>query len=183
MWADLFLTPSEAVTVAVSTTGIYWAFVVLVRLLGQRALARMSSADLATVVALGAVIGRAALGYTPTLGAGVIALITLFTMQALAGRIRRRARMSQVLNNQPVLLMAGNEVLAENLRRTHLAEEELWPALRLAGIRNRTEVACVILEPTGEISVLRRGTALDRDLMTDVRGVEHLPGHLFDHGP
>lgn len=183
MWAQLLLTPVEAATVAVSTAGIYWAFVVLVRLLGQRALARMSSTDLATVVALGAVIGRAALGYTPTLGAGVVALLTLFAMQAVAGQVRRRARTARVLNNPPVLLMAGSDVLAQNMRRTHLAEEELWPALRLAGIRTRAEVACVILEPTGELSVLRRGAALDRGLMADVRGVEHLPEDLFAPGP
>ena len=82
MWQRLMLSPAEAVAVVLATAGMYWALVVLVRLLGQRALARMSSTDLATAVALGAVIGRAALGYTPTLGAGVIALVTLFTMQA-----------------------------------------------------------------------------------------------------
>lgn len=181
MWAELFLTPSDAVTVAVATTSIYWAFVVLVRMLGQRALARMSSTDLATAIALGAVIGRAALGYTPTLGAGLVALLTLFAMQALAGQLRRWTHSSRLLVNRPVLIMAGSEVLHENLRKTHLAEDELWPQLRLAGIRHCSEVACVVLEPTGEISVLRRGVALDRRLMAAVHGVEHLPDHLFGH--
>lgn len=179
MWQKLLLTPADAVAVVAATAGMYWALVVLVRLLGQRALARMSSTDLATAVALGAVIGRAALGYTPTLGAGVIALVTLFTMQALAGQVRRWARTSRVMDNRPVLLMAAGEVLPENLRRTHLTEEELSPALRLAGVRHRSEIACVVLEPTGELSVLRRGTRLDRALMADVRGAEQLPDELF----
>lgn len=182
MWQQLLLTPVEAVTVVVATTGMYWALVVLVRLLGQRALARMSSTDLATAVALGAVIGRAALGYTPTLGAGVVALVTLFAMQALAGQVRRGAHTARVMDNRPVLLMAAGEILPENLRRTHLTEEELSPALRLAGIGHRSEIACVVLEPTGELSVLRRGAALDRRLMADVRGVEHVPEWMFEGG-
>ena len=180
MISQLLLTPPEALAVILSTVGLFWVFVVLVRLLGQRALARMSSTDLATVVALGAVIGRGALGYTPTLGAGVLALLTLFAMQALAGQIRRVARLPHFLNNKPVLLMVGSEPIEENLRKTHLAEEELWPQLRLAGIHHRSEVGFVILEPTGEISVVRRGTTLDMKLMGDVRGIDRLERFFRD---
>lgn len=180
MLENLLLTPPEALAVVLSTIGLYWVFVVLIRLLGQRALARMSSPDLATAVALGAVIGRAALGYTPTLGAGILALVTLFAMQALAGQIRRLSRFRHLLNNKPILLMVGSEAVEENLRRTHLAEEELWPQLRLAGIHHRSEVGFVILEPTGEISVVRRGTTLDMKLMGDVRGIDHLERFFRD---
>lgn len=180
MWHDLFLTPTQGATVIIATAGMYVVFVVLVRLLGQRALARMSSTDLATVVALGAVIGRAALGYTPTLGAGVLALITLFAAQALAGQIRRWSRTARVLDNPPLLIMAGDEIVTKNMRRSHLVEDELWRAVRLAGIRNRSELACVILEPTGELSVVRRGQPLDRRLFVEVAGVELLPGDLFE---
>lgn len=174
MLEQLLITPSQALDVIVSTIVIYWAFVILVRVVGQGQLARVSSSDLASAVALGAVIGRAVLGYTPNLAAGLLALLTLFAMQALAGLLHRRSRPHRLIDNRPVLLMAGTQVLHENLRRNHLVEQELWPRLRLAGIRDRSEVACVILEPTGEISVLRRGGPLERRLMSDVRGAEHL---------
>ncbi|MDO5736278.1 MAG: DUF421 domain-containing protein [Propionibacteriaceae bacterium] len=177
------ITTTDAVAVVVATSVLYWMFVIMVRLIGQRALARMSSTDLATIIVLGAVIGRASLGYTPTLVAGVLAIITLFTMQAMAGGIRRLVKTAWPLNNPPILLMAGMEFIDENLRRTHLDEEELWPKLREAGIRHRSEVACVILEPTGEISVLRRGIPLDRSLMLDVRGIDHVPEDFFASEP
>ncbi|WP_334173552.1 DUF421 domain-containing protein [Sinomonas sp.] len=177
----LLITPAQALEVAVATAAIYWVFVVLVRVLGQGPLARVSSSDLASAVALGAVLGRAALGRTPNFGGGVVALLTLFAMQALAGQLQRAARSRRLLDSPPLLLMAGTEVLHENLRRSHLVEDELWPRLRLAGIGSPSEVACVILEPTGEISVLRRGTRLDREMMRGVRGAEHLEA-LFDVG-
>ncbi len=173
------ITWTDALAVVVATASLYWMFVLLVRLLGQRALARMSSTDLAVIIVVGAVIGRAALGYTPTLVSGLLAMFTLFSMQAFAGNIRRRIRTAWPLNNAPLLLMAGRSFVEENLRLIHLDEEELSPKLREAGIRHRSEVAAVILEPTGEISVLRRGIPLDRSLMADVRGVKHLPDDLF----
>jgi uncharacterized membrane protein YcaP (DUF421 family) len=174
MWNELLITPAQAVDVLVSTVVIYWVFVFLIRVLGQGPLARVSSSDLASAVAVGAVIGRAALGYTPNLAAGILALATLFTMQALAGQLQRRTRPRRVLDSRPLLLMAGSKVLEENLRRSHMVEEELWPRLRLAGIADPAEVGCVILEPTGEVSVLRKGAHLDRAMMRDVRGAEHL---------
>lgn len=179
MLEKLLITPVEALTVVISTAALYWGFLLIVRVLGQRALAQISSPDLATVVALGAVIGRAALGYTPTLSAGLLALCTLFAMQALAGQIRRFALYPQTFNNVPWLLVAGSKAINENLHRTHLSEKDLLAQMRLAGVRHRNQVACVILEPTGQISVLRRGVPLDRGLLADVRGIEHMPDELF----
>ncbi len=61
----LGLSWTDAATVVVSTVGIYLGFLVLLRIVGQRALAAMSSFDFAAAIALGAVMGRAILGYTP----------------------------------------------------------------------------------------------------------------------
>lgn len=180
MLRELSLTPAEAVEVVVSTTLIYWVFIILVRVLGQGPLARVSSYGLASAVAAGSIVGRAALGYTPDLAAGALALVTLFLMHALAGQVQRRTRPRRVLDSPPLLLMAGSEVLHENLRRSHLVEGDLWPRLRLAGIADPADVACVVLEPTGEISVLRRGVRLDRTAFEGVRGAERLES-LF-HG-
>lgn len=179
MLDKLLLTPTDVLTVVISTTVLYWGFVLIVRVLGQRALVQFSSTDLATIVALGAVIGRASLGYTPTLGAGILVLVTLFTMQALAGQVRRFSVYPKTLNNVPWLLMAGSKTIPENLARTHLSEDELLAKMRLAGVRHSNQVACIILEPSGQVSVLTRGVPLDRRLLADVRGVEHMPDELF----
>jgi uncharacterized membrane protein YcaP (DUF421 family) len=85
----------DAATVVVSTVGVYLAFLLLLRLAGQRALATMSSFDFAAAIALGAVMGRAILGYTPTLLAGLIGMATLFALQALFGVLRRSRRLDR----------------------------------------------------------------------------------------
>lgn len=179
MWYLLSVTPTQALAVVIATAGMYWIFVILVRILGQRALAKMSSTDLATAIALGAVVGRAALGYTPTLTAGLIALLTLFAMQALAGQLQRLRVGERLLASSPIIVMAAGEPVPANLARTHLTEQQLWAKLRAAGVRAPSEVSCVILESTGDISVLRKGEVVDRRIIEGVRGAELLPAHLI----
>lgn len=183
MWENLGVTPVEAAMVAVSAVGMYFTFLILLRLLGQRVLASMSSFDLAAIIALGAVAGRSILGYTPTLAAGVIGVGTLLAMQAITGRIRQSRRGAAVVSNRPLLLMAGHDVMAENLHRAHMVEDELHAKLRQAGVRTTSEIACVILESTGAVSVIRRGELIDPVLLDDVRDAARIPAELVGTPP
>ena len=100
MWSDLSIGPMEALNVVLSTVGIYCTFLILIRVLGQRTMATMSSFDLAAVVAMGSVAGRAILGWTPNLAAGVVGIATLFILQAAAGQIRRNRYGASAIRNK-----------------------------------------------------------------------------------
>ncbi|SEE87271.1 DUF421 domain-containing protein [Ruania alba] len=175
----LLITPTEALAVVLGTVGMYVAMVVLVKVLGQRMLATMSSYDLAAVVAFGAIIGRASLGEVPRLAAGVLALATLILLQAIAGMIRVTRSGHHAVAVPPVLLMAGATVIEENMKRCHVVQHELASRLRQAGVRHRNEVAAVIFEPSGAISVLRRGDGIEPELLEGVRGAEQIPPELL----
>jgi len=175
MWTEYGLDWVDAIRVVVSCIVFYGGVLLLVRVLGQRTLASLSSFDLAAIIALGAVIGRAILGDTPTLFAGLLGLATLLILQAVTGQVRRFRRAARVVNSPAVVLMAGDELLLDNMARSHVVADEVYSKLRLAGVRNRSEVACVIMEPTGQISVLRRGAPLDDDLLRGVVGAERIP--------
>jgi uncharacterized membrane protein YcaP (DUF421 family) len=108
----------------------------------------------------------------------VVALVTLFTVQALVGQVRRTRTGDRMVTNQALLLMAGDEVVDANLFRAHIVRTELWSRLRLAGVRSRQEVACVILERNGSISVIRRGAPVEAELLADVRGGDLVPDEL-----
>lgn len=175
----LWLSPFEALAVVISTAGMYLSIVVIVRILGQRVLSSMSSIDFAAVIAFGSVIGRSALGETPRLGGGLVAIATLVVMQALAGQLRLATWGDRALSRYPVLLMAGGQVLEKNLHRCHVLPHELHSRLRQAGIRRPSEVAAVIFEPTGAISVLHQGTLIDPMLLSGVVGGALVPAHLI----
>lgn len=180
--AGLGVDAPGALAVVASAVGIYLAFLLMVRLFGQRVLSRLSTFDAVVAVMLGAVAGRAVLGDTPTLAAGVLGLGTLFALEAAFGQLRSGIRVSALMNNQAVLLMAGERVLEANLHRVHVVESELFGALRRAGVRSLDEIACVIFEASGTISVLRRGRPVDPRLLEGVMDAHLVPAELL-RGP
>ncbi len=174
MLQQLGVTWTVAAGVVIATVGIYLTFIALVRLAGQRSLASMSSFDFGCAVALGAVMGRTVLLATPTLASGVVALAALFAIQGALGALRRHRPADRLLNRPPVLLMAADRMLHQNLRRAHVTPDELRQRLRLAGITRLDQVRCAVLERNGTISVLRRDGDLDPQLVADVPGAEQL---------
>lgn len=170
------ITPETAATVVVTTTCMYAAFVLLVRLVGQRSLTSLASFDFAAVIALGAVIGRTVLLRDPTLMIGLVALATLFTLQGLLGTLRQNPRFDRLIHRPAVMLASNGMLLRANMRSVHVVEDEVRQAVRRAGARSLDEVQCVVLERNGALSVIRTGHDADGWLLEDVAGVDRSRG-------
>ncbi|HHV21413.1 MAG TPA: DUF421 domain-containing protein [Propionibacterium sp.] len=180
LWPRIGIDALDAVAVALSTIVIYGFYVLLIRVLGQRLLARMSGFDAAAVVAVGAITGRVTLGHTPTLAAGAIALLTLFAMEAVVGEMRRFARAEHLFDNRAILLMIEGRIQEDLVRRAHVVEDELRSALRRAGLHQLEQAALVVLERTGELSITRSGSPIDPYLVEGVVGRERIPERLLE---
>ncbi len=151
----LGIDPPTALAVVIATVCICVTLLVLVRVSGARTLATMSGVDVACVIALGAIVGRTALLEVPTLAAGVIALVVLFGLQRVLTRLERRPRWGRVLSRPPLVLMSRGEIHDDALRRARLGPDDLRQRLRMSGATHRDQVRLVVLERTGEISILR----------------------------
>ena len=158
--------------VMVAAVGIYLTFLVAVRLFGQRILSPLGGFDAVVIFMFGAVAGRTVLGHPPSLAAGVIGLLTLMGMEALFGAVQDVVGLRRTINPSPTVLIAHGEVLEEALQRNHITETAIATAARRAGVRNLSEVACMILESNGSISTLRAGEEIDPDLLLGVEGAE-----------
>ncbi len=159
--------------VVVSGLVAYLVVIGLTRLAGVRSLAKMSSFDFAATVAVGSTLASTLLGSAP-LAAGSAGLAVLFGLQYAIATARRRNLLRGLFDNSPILLMAGREVLEGNLRHARVSREELWSQLRLSGVCSRDQVFAVVMETTGDISVLRAGDPVDDELLAGVRGAEAL---------
>lgn len=174
----LTISPTGALSVVVSTSVMYFLFLLVARVTGHRILTGMSSFDLAATLVVGAIVGRTTLGPVPTLAAGIIAFFTLLALQLTMGKLAHSELGYRVFSNQPILLITDGDVLYENLKKTHLNESELRIKLRGVGVTAMRDLAAVILEPTGSLSVLRSGP-ISTHMLDGVTGREKIPTHLL----
>ncbi len=161
---------------ALKAAGTYAAIVVFVRIAGLRSFSKMSSFDFAVTVAFGSVLASAVLGRTPPLAQVVVALLLLFALQALVAWGRRWEPFARAVDNRPLLLMAGPEVIDENLRTARVTRGDIAEKLRESNVIDMRQVRAVVMETTGDIAVLHAdpdGPPLDPALLDGVRD-----GHL-----
>ena len=142
--------------------------IALVRINGLRSLAKLSSFGFVLTVATGSIIATTVMTaekFWPGLGA----LVAVFATSYLLSRARTNwGVVERMIDNRPLLLMREGEILHENLSYARLTEADLIGKLREANALKLAEVRAVVLEPTGDVSVLH-GDEMDDRLLDGVR--------------
>jgi uncharacterized membrane protein YcaP (DUF421 family) len=144
---------STVVQAVVSAIAIYLLVIAATRLVGLRTFAKMSAFDFATTIATGSIIASAAVASVP-LATAAAAIVVLFAAQWVVARLRRLTRVDAVVDNRPVLLMDRERLLEANMRRTRITRDDLFGKLRAANVTRLEHVRAVVLETSGDISVL-----------------------------
>lgn len=163
----LGIEPWRIPIVILSAIGIYLAFLILVRVFGVRVLTGWNGFDAVIIIMFGAVAGRVIIGHPPTLTSGIIGLGTLMLLEMIFGQAQQVTGIRSMKAHSRVIITHG-QFIQKNLRRSHLTQEEVYSALRRAGIAHLDQVQCVILEATGALSVIREGTHIDRRILEGV---------------
>ncbi|MGN5991924.1 YetF domain-containing protein, partial [Corynebacterium striatum] len=81
-----------------------------------------------------------------------------------------------VLNSVARHLVYDGELLPENMHFAHITESDVNSATRKAGLGRRADIQMMILEPTGQISVIKIGQFVDPALFRDILGAERIKG-------
>jgi len=173
------VTPAEALGAFLSVVLVYATILLLTRLFGLRSFSKMSTGDFAMTVAVGSLFGTAVANPNPTVGVSLVAFIGLFAGQWLIAWARTRSSLaSHAVDNEPVLLMKGETILHDNMRRTNVNEADLRAKLREANVLRLEEVQAVVFETTGDISVLHSAdpTPVEPWLLEGVIGGDQAAG-------
>lgn len=171
---DWFHISADRLLLIVTTVvGIYITVIILTRINGLRSLSKMSSFDFAITIAIGGVIATTVVSETISLLDGVVALVALYGCQRLISWARYNHGAAEFVDNQPVIVMVRDMLFEDALKSTRLTKEDIYSQLRLNNIHNFSEVKAVIVEKTGDISVLHAKSSdvhLDPRLLEGVRG-------------
>ena len=146
--------------------------VMLIRLNGLRSLSKMTNFDFVMTVAMGSLVASAGQvsEWLPFIQISA-AMAALFIFQNIASRMRRASdTIENAMQNDPVLLMKDGEICDKALKQERVAESDLIAKLREANALDMSKIKAVVLETTGDVSVLH-GDELDEELLFGVKDV------------
>ena len=154
-WTWVAAAGDAPLMIVISAVALYALLVLCTRVVGLRSFSKMSGFDFAITIAIGSVFASVTLWQKPTLVDGAVALGALFGLQFVVGNLRKRVPgVTAALDNAPLLLMDGEEVLSDNLQRANMTEADLRAKLREANVTRWEQVRAVVMESTGDVSVL-----------------------------
>lgn len=128
---------------------------VFIRLSGKRTLAQFNAFDFIVTVALGSTLTYMMLAKVP-LVEGILVLLLIIGMQYLFAKLSKVSEtMENVINASPQLLFYKGQYLKDSMKNELVTREEVLGAIRQNGIAEIDNVLAVILEPNGDMSVVR----------------------------
>ena len=155
-----------------TAAGMVW-IVFLVRIVGLRSFSKMTSFDFVMTVAMGSLLAGAGQSTSWSgFGQTLVAMMALFLVQWGTARIRKSSdRFEELTQNSPIVLMRDGTILEAALKQTRVAKDDLIAKLREANVLSFDDVRAVVLETTGDISVLH-GNKMDTQMLAGVRSGE-----------
>ncbi|MFP7569612.1 DUF421 domain-containing protein [Marivita sp. S2033] len=168
MFFDNAILDAVARGALLSAVGLFWV-ILLVRIVGLRSFSKMTNFDFVMTVAMGSLLaGAAQTGTWLDLLQTLVAMASLFAVQYGVAQMRQRFdTFDTLVQNTPVFLMKNGVILHDMLRQTRVSEDDLIAKLREANALDLNKVHAVVLETTGDVSVLH-GDQVDEVLLDGI---------------
>ena len=135
----------------------YPTLIVMLRLSGKRTLSKMNAFDMTITIAFGSVLAAVLLNKSISYLEGTTAFAMLVLLQYAAAWLSARSdKFRHALKARPTILFWDGEFLEEVCLRERVAATEVRCAVRTSGYAEMGLIQAVVLETTGEMSVIPR---------------------------
>lgn len=136
------------------TVVIYLYTLLLVRWLGQRAVAQLSLIEFLLVIALGSAVGDPMFYPDVSLLHAMIVISTVVLLnRGMDWLVKRNKVAEKTLEGRPMQLVENGMLCLDNIRRANVANAELYQQLRLSNVENLGAVRQGYIEQDGKFSV------------------------------
>lgn len=168
------------VTILIRTLIVYTALVGTMRFMGKRQLGELEISDLVTTLLLSDIATLPITNTELPLSHALVPILTLTSLEVvLSGVLLKLPSLKRLLSVRPAILVRHGKPDRGVMRSVRVSAEELLSQLRQKDVTDLQEVEYAILEPNGQISVVkktaqREATAADLGLTPDERGMMHL---------
>jgi uncharacterized membrane protein YcaP (DUF421 family) len=145
----------EWLIIIARSAGVFFLVWFLVRLLGKRAISRLTLLDLIILIAIGVMAAALSLDLVPSLVNGLIPLgVWIVLPIALYALSLKFKAVRDLYQGKETVLVSHGRVLENKLLESRLTPEDFLGLLRQKSVFNFADVEFAVLEPTGDINVL-----------------------------
>lgn len=133
----------------------YTTLIIFIRISGKRTLAKMNAFDFLVTIALGSCLATVSLNKNIALAEGALVFFTLIFLQFIITWSSVRVKfVKKLVTGKPALLLYKGELLDDAMKRERITIEEIYMKARASGITNLNEVEVIVLETTGDITII-----------------------------
>jgi uncharacterized membrane protein YcaP (DUF421 family) len=134
---------------------LYLAIVLGLRVLGKREFGQLSPLELVSLLLIPELVSQAAIGEDYSITNGLIALFTLLSLVFVTSTLMHLSpRLEAAVTGQPAVLVAHGRLQEAALNRERISPEEIFAAMRRAGLDRLERVRWAVLEGDGRISLV-----------------------------
>lgn len=137
---------------------IFIIIIILTRIIGLRSFAKFTAFDFAFTIAIGSIISSILTSSTTVVHGG-IAIASLLVLTYIFSVLQKQFPvLKSLISNDPILLMDGDKILFDNMKKGRIDKSQLFAKLRESNVLDFNEIEAVVLESTGDISVLHKSS-------------------------
>lgn len=133
----------------------YVTLVLFLRISGKRTLSKLNAFDLVVTVALGSTLSAILLQESIALAEGATALgLLIFLQYIVTFASVRSSSVAKAIRSEPTLLVRNGSFCHDAMMRQRITEDEIKSAARSSGRESLDQVANIVLESDGTLSII-----------------------------
>lgn len=147
--------------VIIQRIAIIWPLLfALTIFMGKRNMGQLPVFDFIIVITIGSIAGADLADPNVPNGPTVVTLMAVALLQWALSRLMVRWRwLAQISHLTPTVVIQEGEFLTHNIAAIRYTVNDIMPLLRKQGVFNLSEVAWAIIEPDGNLSVMKKASA------------------------
>ncbi|WP_247237458.1 DUF421 domain-containing protein [Telluribacter sp. SYSU D00476] len=148
----------------------YFILVFMLRVSGKRTLSKMNAFDFIITIALGSSLATVALSKDVALADGALVFLLLVLLQFVITWLSVRIPfVKNLITDQPKLLLYRGELLDATMKKERITVEEVYVAARKQGITDLGAIDAIVLETTGDLTVIPKVPEQHAETLQDVK--------------
>lgn len=161
---------NEYLQVIVSAALIIPFLIICLRCCGLRSFSKMTGFDFAITIATGSILASPIVNSSVSVGKGALAIAVIFIIQFILSFFRKNVEaFKHLVDNKPVFIFKDGNFIESNMRINRVTRGDVIAKMREANATDLSTITAIVLESTGDISVLHGDKKVDPMLFEGIQ--------------